>query len=591
MKRPHGPVIDSFSQELSDWRTWWARAVVIAFAVLAGLVVVGFTRLTDLAFEAFEFATGVYWWAPLLLAPLVAAGVVWLTRRFAPGAAGSGIPQVMAALEPAADRQRGLFVSLRLAVAKVGLTAAGLLGGLSLGREGPSVQVAAGIMLTARRFLPSNGPVHVHGLLVAGGSAGIAAAFNTPLAGVMFAIEELSRSPEQRSSGLLVAAIVLAGLMAVSIDGNSTYFGLIHVPAIGWSLLLPGLLVALVAGLAGGCFSRLLIASLSGASADRFSAWRRRWPVAFAAACGLVVAVIGVATHGATFGSGYGPTRALLEGREHGSALVTLLKFCATWLTTWSGVPAGIFAPSLAIGAGIGNDVASLTGYLHPPTLIALGMAAYLAAATQAPLTSFIIVMEMVDGHAMVLSLMASALVASGVSKLIGPALYPALSRLQLQRLPQARRLPPAGTDNAGDDTMAEKAATPTATADFFPTSFGAFKPVGHVVVALPSPDDAHRMAEALAAQGFANGSVMAIEPEDMRRRLADLLPDASGASGFGSEIQTMRRYHDLALQGSGWLIVKAPDDDTTQRVATVAKAHDAQVATKYNTLMIETLI
>jgi H+/Cl- antiporter ClcA len=450
LHRPQGPVIDSISQEIADWRVWWSRGVVIAFAVIAGLVVVGFTGLTNLAFEAFGAMSAFGWWVPLLLSPAVAAAVVWLTRRFAPGAAGSGIPQVMAALEPEVEAsQRGMFVSLRLSIAKVLLTSAGLVGGLSLGREGPSVQIAAGILLTARRFLPERrmkdplrsaqhegGPVSPHALLVAGGAAGIAAAFNTPLAGVMFAIEELSRSPEQRSSGLIVAAIVLAGLIGVSMHGNATYFGLIRVLPIGWTLLLPGLLVAVAAGAAGGLFSRLLIASLSGRPADRIGAWRRSHPVAFAAGCGLAVAVIGIASHGATFGSGYEHTRSLLEGRAQAPATDTLLKFVATWLTTWSGVPAGIFAPSLSIGAGLGNDIAVLTGYVHPPTLIALGMAGFLAAATQAPLTSFIIVMEMVDGHAMVLSLMACSLIASGVSRIIGPALYPALSRLQAQRLP-----------------------------------------------------------------------------------------------------------------------------------------------------------
>ena len=84
----------------------------------------------------------------------------------------------------------------------------------------------------------------------------------------------------------------------------------------------------------------------------------------------------------------------------------------------------------------MGNDVAQLTNYVNPPTLIALGMAGFLAAVTQAPLTSFIIVMEMVDGHGLVLSLMATAMVASGVSRLICKPLYSALAQLQLLRLP-----------------------------------------------------------------------------------------------------------------------------------------------------------
>jgi H+/Cl- antiporter ClcA len=433
---------DGLRQELTDWRIWAARALVVAMAVVAGLTVVGFTWLAESASGVFAALRARAWWSPLLWTPLCAAAVVWCTRRFAPGAAGSGIPQVMATLERrVGDGERGLFVSLRLSVAKILLTAGGLLGGLSLGREGPSVQIAAGIMLQAKRFMPKGMPagavVGVHGLLVAGGAAGIAAAFNTPLGGVMFAIEELARAPEQRSSGLIIAAIVLAGLVAVSAHGNGAYFGVIHAPALSLTLLWPGLLVAVVAGVAGGIFSRLLIASLSGQGQDRFSRFRARRPVLFAAGCGLAVAVIGVVTAGAAFGSGYGTTRAMVEGAGTMPAAYALFKFLATWLTTWSGVPAGIFAPSLAIGAALGNDVALLLYGAQVPALIALGMVGFLAAATQAPLTAFIIVMEMVDGHAMVLSLMACALVSCVVARAISPPLYPSLARMQLGRIPQ----------------------------------------------------------------------------------------------------------------------------------------------------------
>ena len=427
----------AFRREVSDWRLWLSRALVMAVAAAAGLTVVGFTWLSELALEAFFDLHTHWWWAPLFWTPLCTAIIVWLTRRLAPGAAGSGIPQVMAALDSSVDASsRGLFVSLKLSLAKIALTAWGLLAGLSLGREGPSVQIAAGVMHSAKRWLPKRSAVTEHGLLVAGGAAGIAAAFNTPLGGVMFAIEELSRKPEQRSSGLLISGIVLAGLVAVSVYGNGTYFGVIHVPTVGIDLLWPGLLAALASGVAGGLFARLLIASLSGQSTDRFSRWRLKRPVLFAAACGLAVAVIGVVTQGATFGSGYAYTRSMLEGQENTPAIYVLFKFVATWLTAWSGVPAGIFAPSLAIGAALGNDIAQLTGYPHAATLIALGMAGFLAAATQAPLTSFIIVMEMVSGHAMVLSLMATALVASGVSRVLSRPLYASLAQFQLRRLP-----------------------------------------------------------------------------------------------------------------------------------------------------------
>jgi H+/Cl- antiporter ClcA len=434
-------------RELGDWRLWTVRAIVVLLAAAAGLTVVGFTWLAEAAYGRFAALRALAWWSPLVWTPLCAAVIVWCTRRFAPGAAGSGIPQVMATLDTnVGDAERGLFVSLRLSVAKILLTAGGLLGGLSLGREGPSAQIAAGVMLQARRLMPAGSAVGIHGLLVAGGAAGIAAAFNTPLGGVMFAIEELARAPEQRSSGLIIAGIVLAGLVGVSAHGNDAYFGVIHAPAIGFELLLPGLLVAVLSGLAGGLFSRLMIASLSGSSPDRVSRWRARRPVLFAAVCGLGVALIGVVTGGAAFGSGYATTRTMVEGSVTMPFAYAPFKFLATWLTTWSGVPAGIFAPSLAIGAAFGNDVALLLYGMQVPALIALGMVGFLAAATQAPLTAFIIVMEMVDGHAMVLSLMACALVAFAVARLISPPLYPTLARLQLGRLPPAtvtREQPP----------------------------------------------------------------------------------------------------------------------------------------------------
>jgi H+/Cl- antiporter ClcA len=433
--KQHPHVISALRREFYDWRSWASRGLVLAFAALAGLTVVSFTWLSDLALSSFFTLQRQVWWAPIILTPVSTATIVWLTRTYFPGAAGSGIPQVMAALTHEVSRaDRPMFVSLKLTVSKMLLTAWGLLAGLSLGREGPSVQIAAGVMHNARRWLPRGSKVSDQGLMLAGGAVGIAAAFNTPLAGVMFAIEELSRKPEQRSDGLLLAAIVLGGLMAVSVYGNATYFGVIRVGNLSMALLAPGFFVAICSGVVGGLFARLLVLSLSGRSNDSFTRFRQRSPVLFAAACGLVVALVGILSSGDTYGSGYAHSRATLEGQGGSSPFYVMLKFVATWITAWAGVPGGLFAPSLAIGGALGNDIAQLTNYVNAPTLIALGMAGFLAAVTQAPMTAFIIVMEMVDGHALVLSLMATTLVSSSVSRLISAPLYPALADLQLLR-------------------------------------------------------------------------------------------------------------------------------------------------------------
>ena len=430
--------IREMREDLADWRQWLSRAIVLGYAVLAGLSVVLFTRLSEYAMNAFNQISAWQPYAPFLWTPALTALIVWTTRRYAPGAAGSGIPQVMAAISTQVPpSQRRIFVSVRLALSKIVLTSMGLLGGLPIGREGPSVQIAAGVMQHARRWLPSRTAVNHQGLLVAGGAAGIAAAFNAPLAGVIFAIEELTRKIEHRSSGLIITAIVIAGLVAVSAFGNASYFGVIRVSSLGWDYLLPGLLVIVSGGLLGGVFSRLLYASIVGGG-DRFSQLKARYPVRFAAVCGFAIAVLGWVSHGATFGGGYEYTRHLVEGQANNLPLLYVtLRLVATWIAVWSGVPGGIFAPSLAIGAGVGADMAI---FMHMDAgiapLIAMGMTAFLAAVTQAPLTAFIIVMEMVDGHAMVLSLMAAALGASLLSRWVSVPLYPALAQAQLRRLP-----------------------------------------------------------------------------------------------------------------------------------------------------------
>ena len=421
--------------ELLAGRQWFDRAIVLAYAAVTGLFVVGFTLLAEAALHGFRQVE--HWghygrYLTLLWTPALTVAVLWWARRYVPGALGSGIPQVVRALDDeVTSSQQAWLASLRVSLHKIGLVSGGLLAGLSIGREGPTVQVGAGVMVHARRWLSPQSGLDAHDLMVAGAAAGIAAAFNTPLGGIVFALEQLSRRRGISHSSLVIASIVLAGLVAVAVFGNETYFGRLRVQQMSWSLLVPGLLVAVLAGLAGGLFARLIIVSVRGLP-DRFSRWRSQHPLRFAAGCGLAVAVIGLATGGATAGAGYATTRSLLEGQGDLPGVYTLLKFCATWLSAWSGVPAGVFAPSLAVGAGIGNDVALFWGVGKDEAipLIALGMAGFLAATTGGPITAFIIVMEMVSGQAMVLSLMACALLSSGVARLVTQPMYQELAAM-----------------------------------------------------------------------------------------------------------------------------------------------------------------
>lgn len=408
---------------------WRARAVLWTAAAIAGLVAAGFAMLADLALAGFNAIIRESLWLSFVLTPMVGVLVVWATRRFAPGARGSGIPQTIAAARLLGQgNDAGTLLSLRLAGFKIVLGAAALLGGFSAGREGPTVQICASIMRAAHRLLPNGRAIRAADLALAGGAAGVAAAFNTPLAGITFAIEELGRRFESRSSGLLLSTIIIAGLASMAVQGNYRYFGQLHVASMSPAVVPAVLAGGLICGIAGGAFSRLLLWPQRAAKSWLW-ALRERRPLVFAAACGLAVAAIGWCAGGSSMGSGYTITSQAIATDVAMPWYAPLARWVATALAYFSGIPGGIFAPSLAVGAGIGFDLCRLVDFgmgTHP--IVALCMAGFLAAVTQAPITSAIIVMEMIDGHAMVISLMATALLAKVTSERFGPELYQQLS-------------------------------------------------------------------------------------------------------------------------------------------------------------------
>jgi hypothetical protein len=208
------------------------------------------------------------------------------------------------------------LLSLRIIVGKIFIGVAAVGSGFSLGREGPTVQVGASLLNALHRLLPGGLHIPRTHMLVAGGAAGIAAAFNTPLAGIAFAIETLTRNVESRMSGLIITAIVLAGIVSQAFLGKASYFGQIAIAGSDREMALAVAITALVCGVSGGLFSRMLIIS-STSWTGRLADLRRAHPVRFAAACGVLVAALGYVTGGISFGSGYSETRALLEGRQH----------------------------------------------------------------------------------------------------------------------------------------------------------------------------------------------------------------------------------------------------------------------------------
>lgn len=411
---------------------WRTRVTLWVAATLAGLLVVMFARLADLALMQFAQQAVARPWLPFIYTPLIGMFVVWMTSRFFTGAQGSGIPQVIAATRLAHQgKPVNKLVSLHLAFAKIGLGTLALTGGFSAGREGPSVQVAASIMHFFHRYLPNARIIRPEDLILAGGAAGIAAAFNTPLAGVAFAVEELGRKLETRTSGVLLSTIILSGMVAIALQGNYNYFGHFDVQEANFDIVLPILAIGIGCGVMGGLFSRMLLWPQRYRSFVVWE-WRRLHPVWFAGGCGMIVAILGWLSGGMSFGSGYGITSQIIVSDVGLPWHAPITRFLATVVTYFSGIPGGIFAPSLAVGAAVGANVAEYFALAAQP-IIALCMVGFLAAVTQSPITSAIIVMEMIDSHGMVISLMAVALIAKAVSARMGPELYQQLARGFLQ--------------------------------------------------------------------------------------------------------------------------------------------------------------
>ena len=416
-------------------QTWKNRAIFIVGALIVGAISVVFAYAADWIQEQFDHLASFSTLPTLIITPLGLALSAYLTRRWFKGAQGSGIPQTIAALSTNDAGLRQQVLSLRIAFGKFFLTLIGIASGASVAREGPTVQIGASIMdALGRRFNVRDRSL-TRALISAGSAAGIAAAFNTPLAGIVFVIEELNRSFEQKTSSMVFMSVIMAGMVAIGLQGNYNYFGSAAVTSIGgfWVGSKMVLFCGLAGGLAGGLFCWLVLRSagrLPGA-VGRLASER---PVVFAAACGLVLSVLGIASQGATFGTGYHYARDVLAGNDVPFSFMWA-KLLATWVSFVSGVPGGIFAPSLAVGAGLGGN---LTAFFDPSVataVVVLGMVGYFAGVTQAPLTTVVIVMEMMNNQNLVLPMLLVALIAKGVAVIFNrKPIYHALAEKFLER-------------------------------------------------------------------------------------------------------------------------------------------------------------
>lgn len=411
------------TQRLSRKTT--AFAFLLAGAALVALVALVFARMADYALELNRHLVQQYPYFAWIALPVGLPLIVWLTRKYAPYTSGSGIPQVLASLALPYGAQKTRLIAFWQTLLKIPLTFLGMLAGASIGREGPSVQVGAAVMCAwgawcKKHNLAFKG-LQENDLIAAGAAGGLAAAFNAPLAGVVFAIEELGRGVLLRWERQIFIGVLAAGFIQVAIQGNNPHFSGFYGSELD-NMLAWVLGAALVCGIAGGLFARLLYKGAAAFAPSRCRNWIRNHPIWLAALIGLMLAAIGTLYQGQTFGTGYHEASGALRRMYDAPIGVSVAKWAATILSYWAGIPGGIFTPSLTIGAMLGERIAALA---HLDTgahvLVLLCMTAFLAAATQSPLTSSVVVMEMTGGQNLLFWLLIAAIFASQVSRQFSP--------------------------------------------------------------------------------------------------------------------------------------------------------------------------
>jgi H+/Cl- antiporter ClcA len=396
-------------------------------AVLTALVAVGYAKLFH-AMEDANVAVLAYDRRLIFLTAPLSFLVAWfMVMRFAPLAGGSGIPQLMAAIEVATDKKRDAswrFLNVRIILVKVASSLTMVLGGGAIGREGPTLQIAGSIYRTVHKLLPPFWPrVSRQIMMITGGAAGLSAAFNTPLGGIVFAVEELTKTHIAQFRTAVLTAVILSGMTAQWLLGPYLMLGYPKLQPATFSFMYKILFIALIAGALGAIFCRILIVF------DKFRRSLKGWggQAGFALACALLFATTVWYLGPHAIGSGHLLLEEYLFAEEVSSSAQNVgARILGPLFSFSAGGAGGIFAPSLAAGAAIGGWIAPLfdpsRGQFN--LLVLAGMTAFLTGVTRSPFTSAILVLEMTDRHSAIFQLMYAAMVGFLISYAIDRKSY-----------------------------------------------------------------------------------------------------------------------------------------------------------------------
>ena len=408
-------------------------------SILTGLIAVLYARLFALTERSLLSIYHWQSWIIFLLTPFCFLIGWWIVNAFAKNARGSGIPQVMAAIELATPKYNHLvdrLLSLRIIIVKIASSLIMVFGGAAIGREGPTIQIAGSVFRIVNKLIPSTWPkLSKQSFIMTGAAAGLAAAFNTPLGGIVFAVEELARIHIRFIRTALFTAVIIAGLTAQGLLGPYLYLGYPNVTGLRASVFVGVAATAVAASLSGALMSKLIL---------RLMKWRATLKslfkiVLFVIVSGLLISCIAYFFDTAVLGSGKSlMARTLFSADKEVGWTAVVARLAGTVVSFTGGAAGGIFAPALAAGASIGGFISGLfhvTG-ANANILILSGMVAFLTGVTRTPFTSAILVLEMTDRHSVIFHLMIAAMIANLAAMIVEEhSFYEVLKKQYLREL------------------------------------------------------------------------------------------------------------------------------------------------------------
>lgn len=406
-----------YERHLSSWIN---ITPFLLASLIASVVAVIYSKLFFI-FE--EFAAGtlqIQAWYISLPATLFLLFISWfVTYKFSKDAGGSGIPQMLIAnqLNPKTnDTLIEKLIGLKTIVVKIISSFIGIIAGGAIGQEGPTLQISAGIFyLVGKKTSKYLKMIPVKSFIVAGGAAGLAAAFNTPLGGVAYALEELASDQFSKFRSVMFFSVLTAGLIVQALQGTYLYLGYPVVETASFTSFFTVICIAIVGGLGGALFGKALYA------VHRY----RKALLSFTQLallnifCGSLFWLLVYYTGSKSIGGGKRLITDYLFTSYKPQWSDTLVRIAGPLLMSLAGVAGGLFAPTLAIGAAVG---ALLSSSFHADAghlMVMIGMISFLTGFMRTPFTAFVLILEMTDRHSAIFPMMISSIIAFAFAKIV----------------------------------------------------------------------------------------------------------------------------------------------------------------------------